>query len=204
MSTFLVMMLLACGGGDPVESNPFVLDDLTSVKDALTTSQSTSLCGVSVGTHLLKGVVTGVHDGDTLTLSASGINHKIRLDSIDAPELAQFFGNQSQITLANAVLDKPVKVAYSKTDQYGRVIGAVFDEACQYINLNQVTAGMAWFYKAYQCEISEPVRTQFINAQNTAVADRIGLWSQNNPVAPWAYRNGNDPIAPVCFGDIAK
>lgn len=180
-------LLLGCGGG---ESN--------SGGSTASSTQGATLCGVDVGEKLLEGSVTNVHDGDTVTLSSAGTSHQIRLDSIDAPELAQPFGSLSQGTLAKEVLGKTVKVAYSKTDQYGRIVGSVFTDSCQYVNLNQVSAGLAWFYKAYQCEISEAVRNQFAQAQEKAVEAKSGLWAQTDPEAPWFYRNGSEPVTPVC------
>ena len=170
---------------------------------AVSTLPGVKLCGVDVGAKLLEGLVTAVHDGDTITLGGAGTVYKIRLDSIDAPELAQPFGNASQTALAAAVLGKPVKVAYTKTDQYDRIVGAVFTDSCQYVNLNQVAAGMAWFYKAYQCEISAAARQQFSQAQGSAAGADLGLWAQTDPEAPWFYRNGSEPVTPVCTSDAA-
>ncbi|MEO5659235.1 MAG: thermonuclease family protein [Polaromonas sp.] len=191
-------LLIGCGGGGGAsvgegDGNP---DTTQSVSASPT--QTGMLCGVEVGAKLLEGSVTDVHDGDTITLSVVGTPYKIRLDSIDAPELAQPFGSLSQSTLASAVLGKPVKVAYTKTDQYDRIVGAVFTDSCQYVNLNQVAAGMAWFYKAYQCEVSAAVRSQFAQAQDNAVAAKTRLWAQSDPEAPWFYRNGVEPVTPTC------
>ena len=203
-------LLLGCGGGGNLSTcsgsasscaqNEIPPVVVTSPPPAL--SQSTTLCGVEVGPKLLEGTVTGVHDGDTITLNGAGNIYKIRLDGIDAPELAQPFGSFSQSTLANAVLGKSVKVAYTKTDQYDRIVGAVFTDSCQYANLNQVATGAAWFYKAYQCEVSGLVRTQFSQAQDTAADAKIGLWSQNDPEAPWFYRNGSEPVTPTCTSNL--
>jgi len=57
---------------------------------------------------------------------------------------------------------------------------------------------MAWFYKAYQCEISAVVSSQFAQAQNNAANAKVGLWSQIDPEAPWFYRNGSEPVTPIC------
>ena len=44
----------------------------------------------------LQGKVVGVADGDTVTvLDAQNVQHKIRLQGIDAPEKAQSFGQKS-------------------------------------------------------------------------------------------------------------
>jgi endonuclease YncB( thermonuclease family) len=209
----VVISLLGCGGGG---GNPGACSGSVeyctryeaqaasniNIPATVSPTQVSKLCGVDVGANILRGSVTDVHDGDTLTLNASGLTHKIRLDSIDAPELAQPFGNASQTSLANAVLGKSVQVAYSKQDQYGRTVGAVFTDTCQYVNLNQVATGMAWFYKAYQCEVSAAVRSHFAQAQDVAVAAKLGLWSQSAPEAPWFYRNGVEPVTPICSSEL--
>ena len=203
----LAVLLGACGGGGEsvgaVQSSAgsttvSAIDDLTAAPGTAASTQGSTLCGFDVGARKLQGSVSAVHDGDTVTLNAAGVIHKIRLDGIDAPELAQTFGSLSQSTLASAVLGKIVQVAYSQTDQYGRIVGAVFTAGCEYVNLKQVASGMAWFYRAYQCELSAPLRAQFAKAEDAAVASKTGLWLDADPTAPWLYRNGVDPVAPSC------
>jgi endonuclease YncB( thermonuclease family) len=178
-------------------------NDLLALNGTPASSQSGTLCGVDVAANVLLGTVTAVHDGDTLTLNVAGTSYKVRLDSIDAPELAQPFGSLSQVALANAVLGSSVQVAYAQTDQFGRIVGAVFDNTCHYVNLNQVATGMAWFYQTYQCEVSLAVRQQLAQAQSSAQNAKIGLWSQTAPTAPWFYRNGTDPVVPTCASSAA-
>jgi endonuclease YncB( thermonuclease family) len=203
----LAVLLGACGGGGDSGgavqsggSSPSVatIDDLTAAPGTAASTQGSTLCGFDVGAKKLQGLVSAVHDGDTVTLNAAGVIHKIRLDGIDAPELAQAFGSRSHAALASAVLGQTVQVAYSQTDQYGRIVGAVFTAGCEYVNLKQVASGMAWFYRAYQCELSAPLRAQFAKAEDAAVASKTGLWLDADPTAPWLYRNGVDPSAPTC------
>ena len=201
-----IALLAGCGGGSGGAGNSAVCTGnacnpaptVASQNTAMSATSGATLCGVDVGPKLLEGFVTSVHDGDTITLSSGGASYHIRLDSIDAPELAQPFGNSSQSTLSSAVLGKPLKVAYTKSDQYDRIVGAVFTDSCQYVNLSQVSTGMAWFYKAYQCEISAPLRLKFSQAQGGAAAADLGLWAQVDPEAPWFFRNGSEPVTPVC------
>jgi endonuclease YncB( thermonuclease family) len=203
----LALLLGACGGGgdnggavQPSGGSASVatIDDLTAAAGTAASTQGSTLCGFDVGAKHLQGLVSAVHDGDTVTLNAAGVIHKIRLGGIDAPELAQAFGSSSHAALASAVLGKTVQVAYSQTDQYGRIIGAVFTAGCEYVNLKQVALGMAWFYRAYQCELSAPLRAQFAKAEDAAVASKTGLWLDADPTAPWLYRNGVDPVVPIC------
>jgi endonuclease YncB( thermonuclease family) len=191
-------LVVGCGGGG---------DNNTSGGSAETTNTSTGTpteCGIAVGSRMLTGVVTSVHDGDTITInSAQAGSVSVRLDSIDAPELGQLYGTESRNALVTAVLGKSVKVAYSKTDLYNRTVGAVFAEGCHYVNLDLVATGKAWYYKAYQCEISATARAMFSSAQAIASQSRIGLWAQASPEAPWYYRNGKEPTLPTCTSDSA-
>ena len=201
------LLLTACsgGGGNPgacVGSSLVCTTTSESPASTPIAAVTSRLCNIDVGPQLITGLVVSVHDGDTVRVSSGGTEYSIRLDSIDAPELAQPYGQASQAALSNMVLNKTVRVAYSKTDQYGRVVGAIFTDTCQYANLQQVAAGMAWFYKAYQCEISAASRLAFQQAQDTASTSRIGLWAQADPEAPWFYRNGTEPVTPTCTSDL--
>ena len=185
-----VLILAACGGGGG--------SDGPTVQNPPLEAQASQLCGYEVGAQRLTGLVISVHDGDTLRLRANGTEHSVRLDGIDAPELSQAFGPQSQAALSAQVLNQSVQVAYDKTDRYGRIVGAVFTQNCEYANLRQVQAGLAWVYRAYQCELALATRAAFALAEDQAQQGALGLWAQGAPVAPWIYRNGVDPAVPTC------
>lgn len=169
------MGLSACGGGDSAVS-----------------ASGATFCGVVTGPGRITGMVTSVHDGDTLMVAGQSI----RLDSIDAPELDQAYGHASRDHLASLVLDQRVTVTYAKTDLYGRVVGTVFKPDCAQVNLSQVQVGAAWYYEAYKCEIDIRQRTAYAAAQTAARAGTRGLWAAP-AVAPWIYRNGVDAKVPT-------
>ena len=156
-------------------------------------------CGLSLPSYqLVQGVVASVQDGDSLTLANAADGIRVRLDSIDAPELDQPYGYAAKAALSKAVLGRQVKLRVSKTDRYGRLVAAVFTDDCRYLNLEQVASGLAWFYRAYACEISAGLRQQFIRAELGAVHARRGLWAQAEPVPPWVHRNGFELELMVC------
>ena len=207
VSVIATLLLTACGGGGPNAGTCLggaeVCNAGSSGSSAPPAAPMVSkLCGFDVGPQTLTGIVVSVHDGDTARISSGGTEYSIRLDSIDAPELAQPYGSNAQATLSSLIMDKNVTVAYSKSDQYGRIVGAIFTESCQYANLQQVAIGMAWFYKAYQCEISASSRLAFQQAQDNAASKKLGLWAQTDPEAPWFFRNGNEPVTPTCTSDL--
>jgi endonuclease YncB( thermonuclease family) len=183
--------LAACGGGGG--------SDGTSAPSPTEAASSTAtLCGAPIGPSVLTGTVTRVHDGDTITVVDHQGEADIRLQGIDAPELAQPFGPESRAALASLLLAKVVRVAYAGSDEYGRLLGAVFTADCTHANLRQVAVGMAWFYPAFQCELPVSLRDAFTHAQQQARAAHAGLWSQRSPQPPWVFRNGHEAQVPEC------
>lgn len=146
--------------------------------------------GCSSLTHAstLVGHVVGVTDGDTITvLDATKTQYKIRLAGIDAPEKKQPFGNVSKKSLSDLVFDKVVSIQYDKEDRYGRIVGKVMINGAD-VNLEQVKRGLAWWYKKYQKEQSVQDRLDYLHAQESAEASGVGLWVDNDAVAPWDFR----------------
>ena len=78
-------------------------------------------------------------------------------------------------------------VKWDKRDRYSRIVGFVFVDG-QDVNLVQVKAGMAWFYRYYQRELSPEDRRRYAKAENQARTDRLGLWQDKNPMPPWEHR----------------
>jgi endonuclease YncB( thermonuclease family) len=136
----------------------------------------------------LTGKVVSVTDGDTVTvLDAENVQHRIRLSGIDAPESHQAFGARSKQSLSTLVFGKDVTVLYSKTDQYGRLVGKIMFDG-QDANLAQVKAGMASHYKEYQREQTPEDRELYARAEEEARAQHRGLWQDANPIEPSQFR----------------
>ena len=137
----------------------------------------------------ITGYVVGVADGDTITvLDADKAQHKIRLTGIDAPEKKQPFGNRSKQSLSDMVFTKIVTVETDKRDRYGRQLGKVMDGGKD-VNLEQVRAGMAWHYKAYERAQSVIDRQAYADAESEAKAAKRGLWVDVEPTPPWEWRH---------------
>lgn len=141
-----------------------------------------------VHADVLSGRVVGVADGDTITvLDNTNTQHKIRLNGIDAPEKKQAFGNVSKKSLSDMVFNQQVDVEWIKVDKYGRKVGKVLlnDED---VNLEQIKRGLAWYYKKYKSDVAQDDRITYVQAQQQAEADRIGIWADTNPIPPWDFR----------------
>jgi endonuclease YncB( thermonuclease family) len=142
-----------------------------------------------------------VEDGDTIIVAGE----RIRLASIDAPELKQDYGQTSRGRLASMVLNQTVTVTYTEKDRFDRVVGTVFKTGCTNVNLKMVEEGAAWYYEAYKCEIDIRQRTAYAAKQAEARAVRRGLWDADDALAPWVYRNGVEAKMPASCpkGDAA-
>ncbi|MBL7020855.1 MAG: thermonuclease family protein [Nitrospinaceae bacterium] len=166
------------------------------------------VCFISLFLHspaladTLQGKVVKVADGDTVTIiDDSGKKHRIRFAGIDAPEKDQPFGDVSTENLVKLVSGKTVTIEHEKRDRYKRIVGKALvdppgDVFCMALDcvkkidagLEQIKAGLAWHYKYYQKEQSEEDRRLYSKAESEARIKQIGLWKDEEPIAPWEWR----------------
>ena len=140
------------------------------------------------------GMVTAVHDGDSLTATVNGETWKVRLSDIDAPELAvgfkaaQPYSSTAAGVLDDLVLRKEVTLSVqSKPDEHGRKLARAFVDGVD-VNLRMVETGAAWWYP--QFAHGKENRAALKAAQEKAQADKVGLWKLDGPVPPWDWRKG--------------
>jgi endonuclease YncB( thermonuclease family) len=137
---------------------------------------------------VVEGRAVGVSDGDTITvLDREKRQHKIRLTGIDAPEKGQAFGERSKENLSRLTFDREVEAYCHKRDRYGREVCKVMRGSVD-VNLEQLRAGMAWWYREYAKEQSAEDRASYAAAEDDARVARKGLWQGAKPVAPWEWR----------------
>jgi endonuclease YncB( thermonuclease family) len=130
----------------------------------------------------LTGKVVSVTDGDTVrVLDAANVQHKVRLDGIDAPERGQPFGTVARDRLAALVMGKAVTVHDDGRDKYGRTLGRIEVEG-QNVNRQMVDDGMAWHYSRFNND------ARLAAAERAARAAKRGLWADAKPVPPWEWR----------------
>lgn len=130
--------------------------------------------------------VARVLDGDTFeAINASRQTTRVRLHGIDAPEDGQEYGDESTQALKRLIANKIVKLEVTDKDRYGRSVAKVYVDST-YVNLEMVKQGMAWWYEKYA-----PKDYDLSVAQVNAQKKRVGLWSQQDPIPPWVYRQIN-------------
>lgn len=140
----------------------------------------------------IEGVCVGVLDGDTVTvLDGNNTQHRIRLLGIDAPEKAQAFGQESKKHLSDLIFRRTVLVQSYGLDPYGRTLGKILviqNNQPVDANLEQVRAGLAWWYEAFRRSQSLEDQRLYRAAELSARRDRVGLWAAPSPTPPWDYR----------------
>jgi endonuclease YncB( thermonuclease family) len=146
----------------------------------------------------IEGIVTKVSDGDTINIQDSlGTKVKVRLYGIDAPETekvnkktgkitkpGQPYGEEAYQSLNSKVYRKQVKLDVMAIDQYKRLVGIVYLNG-KNINQKMVAEGYAWAYRQY---LDRAHASEYIDLEENARRNRLGLWQQNNPQPPWEFR----------------
>ena len=139
--------------------------------------------------------VQRVVDGDTVHVEdETGKKFKVRLTGIDAPEQNQPYGLASTYHLRGLLLNKfvlleskPKKGKPYSVDRYKRVLAKIILDGRD-INLAQVLNGYAWHFKRYQKQQSPKDRELYSQAELHAEKNKLGLWDEKNPIAPWKWR----------------
>ena len=115
--------------------------------------------------------------------------HSTRSDSqgIDAPEKGQAVGESWKQNLSALIFQKRVEARCHKKDRYGREVCKVMHGSTD-VNLEQLRAGMAWWYREYAKEQTPKERKEYARAEDEAKTARAGLWKDAKPVPPWEWR----------------
>jgi micrococcal nuclease len=138
----------------------------------------------TAATEWKEGRVAQVHDGDTVTVVVNRNKLKVRLWQIDAPELAQPYGDESKQYLRQLLEGQRVRLEITAQDRYGRNVARVWRGDVD-VNLQQVQAGMAWVYRDYAHDV------HYVQEEQRSQQANEGLWQDPHPQAPWEWRREN-------------
>jgi endonuclease YncB( thermonuclease family) len=129
------------------------------------------------------GIVSHVTDGDTVWVrpASGGPPQQVRLEGIDAPEICQAFGRESQGALAQYVLNRKVVVNSRAEDDYGRTVARIKLGRAD-VGRWMVSHGYAWSYR-FRGDAG-PYRRQEARARE----QRLGLWAHDDPEMPRDFR----------------
>ena len=139
---------------------------------------------ISFSQTILKAKVVGIKDGDTVVVLDSLNNQTtLRLAEVDTPEKNQPFGTKAKQFTSDQIYLKTIKYIVTDTDRYGRSIAMIYyDTNNKYLSAEIIKAGMGWHYKRYSTSI------ELAAFEDNARKNKIGLWVDSNPVAPWEFR----------------
>ena len=129
--------------------------------------------------------VIAIKDGDSIEILYQGKTISIRLADIDCPELrkSQPFGMAAKKFTATLCFGKMVTVLHrNKYDRYKRLIATIINAENKNVNKELIIAGLAWHFKKYSTDID------IAKLEITARVNKVGLWKDTYPIAPWEWR----------------
>ena len=127
--------------------------------------------------------VIGVKDGDTFVLLIDDFQLVVRFSHIDCPEKKQPFSNRAKQFVSDRCFGRYVTLIHDhEYDRYGRLLAEVILENGENLNKELVRNGLAWHFTRYSSD--EEYAQLEIEARN----NRIGIWSDPSPTAPWDWR----------------
>lgn len=145
--------------------------------------------------------VVSTSDGDTIEVRQGIREERIRLCGIDAPEKAQTLGPESRMHLQQLInqAGSEVQLSIIESDRYGRQVAEVSivleNGEEKLLQEEQLKAGLAMVYDQYLLRC--PNSKAFLEAEDIAKQNSVGVWSDPGTVPPWEYRSaqrqeGND------------
>lgn len=137
------------------------------------------------------GKVTSVSDGDSFRMQLDdGKTVPVRMNYVDAPELAQPYGKESKDFLQKLIQGKVITVLMNGIDKYGRVTGIVFDDHGNNVNAEEVSQGKAWTFPEF---VPAGLANYFFTLETQAQRQHRGLWSQTKEqnIPPALFRAFN-------------
>lgn len=127
--------------------------------------------------------VIGIKDGDTFVVLIEGKEQVVRLEHIDCPEKKQPFGTKAKQFASDLCFGQLVQLNHKdKYDRNNRLIAEIKLLNGTNVNKELVNNGLAWHFKKHSD--NEEYSELEIKARN----NQIGIWSEQNPIAPWDWR----------------
>ena len=136
----------------------------------------------------LEGRVRRIWDADSFEFGELNELHYIVIRGVDTPKPGQPYFDQAKEQLTQSVRRKITRIYVVGRDSMMREYGDVYsrpktpDAIEKNVGLDLIEQGLAW-YDGTEFDGAEALK----NAESNARENRIGLWAQDNPVAPWDF-----------------
>ncbi len=134
------------------------------------------------------GSVKEIIDGDSFLIVSGQRTIEIRLYGVDSPEYNQPFAGKAKALVRKSVCSKKILVRPMYYDSYQRLV-AIVEYDGRTLNGELVGAGLAWVYPHY-CR--KKICRSWQQREDSARANKKGLWSTPRPVPPWQWRERRD------------
>ncbi len=134
------------------------------------------------------GKITSVYDGETVFVELhNGDIDSIKLWGIDAPELDQEYGVAAKRRLAKYI-HQDVSIKYKTRDRQNYMVAIISykNGSDEEVILNNALVEEGYAWKNKYCDDKDLEKLQ-----KKAEKDKKGLWKNNNPIAPWDWRENN-------------
>ncbi len=132
--------------------------------------------------------VLRVIDGDSVKVKLSnGAEYSVRMYGIDAPEMDQRVGRESQEYLRRLVRSRREwRLQVVDVDRYQRLVGVLYPEGRSVrdsANHAMVESGYAYWFREYGGS-----ELGFDDSERYAQRERAGVWATQHSVRPWDHR----------------
>ncbi len=132
--------------------------------------------------------VLRVIDGDSVKVRlGDGAEYSVRMYGIDAPEMDQRAGRDSQEYLRRLVQSRREwRLHVVDIDRYQRLVGVLYPEGRsirESANHAMVESGYAYWFREYG-----GAELGFDDSERYAQRERAGVWAMQDAVRPWDHR----------------
>ncbi|MGV8118638.1 MAG: DUF1266 domain-containing protein [Candidatus Xenobiia bacterium LiM19] len=136
------------------------------------------------------GKCINIDDGNIIVVMKGNDAVRVRLAGIACPEAGQSFHDEAAQFISNLILGKDIFVDVKTVDYDKRLVSSVKIDGKE-LSQELIKGGLAWYYD----KISK--NTELASAEQAARKQKLGIWSQPNPEAPWDYKRTMTGIVPI-------